>query len=122
MVSTYCVASDTETPDLFPLLFCKIEACSLQNWGNANELTTDLEPDKSCYNVFKPTDKKLPDSYKVGLKIHDNVLQYQEHNNYLGIVLNDKLSKKQQITELNKNNRQVGFSTGFCPELLELLS
>ena len=76
--------------------------CSLQNWVNANELTINFDPDKSCYTVFKPTDKKLPDSYKDGLILHNNVLQYREHTTYLGIIVDGKLSWKEQITELNK--------------------
>ena len=70
------------------------EVCSLQNWVNANELTINFDPDKSCYTIFKPTNKKLPDSYKDGLILHNNVLQYREHTTYLGIILDDKLYGK----------------------------
>ena len=48
------------------------EVCSLQNWVNANERTINFEPDKSCCTVFTPTNKKLPDSYKDGLILHNN--------------------------------------------------
>ena len=79
------------------------EVCLLQNWVNANELTINFEPDKSCNTVFKPTSKKkLPDSYKDGLILHNSVSQYWEHTTYLGIILDGKLSWKEQITELNK--------------------
>ena len=54
------------------------EVCLLQNWVNANELTITFDPDKSCCTVFKPTNKKLPDSYKDGLIPHNNVLQYRD--------------------------------------------
>ena len=53
------------------------EVCSLQNWVNTNELTINFDLDKSCCTVLKPTNKKLPDSYKDGLILHNNVLQYR---------------------------------------------
>ena len=56
--------------------------CSLQNWVNANELTINFDPDKSCCTVFKPANKEIPDSYKDGLILHNNVSQYREHTIY----------------------------------------
>ena len=41
------------------------EVCSLLNWVNANELTINFDPDKSCYTVFKPTNK----SYQILIKM-----------------------------------------------------
>ena len=35
--------------------------------------------------------------------VHNNVLQYREHTTYLSIILDNKLSWKEQITEFNKN-------------------
>ena len=46
--------------------------------------------------------QKLPDFYKDDLILHNNVLQYPEHTIYLGIIFDNKLSWKEQITELNK--------------------
>ena len=51
--------------------------------------------------------QKLPDSCKDGLILHKNVLQYREHATYLGIILDDKLSWKEQITELNKKSSNI---------------
>ena len=72
------------------------EFCSLQNWVNANELPINFEPNKSCYTVFKPTNKNLPDSYKDGLILHNNVLRYQEHATYVGIALMERANNRAQ--------------------------
>ena len=93
------------------------EVCSLQNWVNANK-TINLEPDKSCCTVFKPTSKKLADPYKDGLILHNNVSQYREHTTYLGIILDDKFSWKEQITELN---RKIVKYTGIFSKLRYIL-
>ena len=101
------------------------EVCSLQNWVNANELTINFDPDKSCYTVFKPTNKKLPGSYKDGLILQNNLLQYREHTTYLGIILDDKLSWKEQITEpfilrtLFSNINLNNFNKGHCVTVLK---
>ena len=34
--------------------------------------------------------------------IHDNILKYKEHTNYLGLILDDKLTWKEHNDELNK--------------------
>ena len=34
--------------------------------------------------------------------IHDNILKYKEHTNYLGLILDDKLTWKEHNNELNK--------------------
>ena len=35
--------------------------------------------------------------------IHDNILKYKEHTNYLGLILDDKLTWKEHNDELNKD-------------------
>ena len=68
------------------------EVCSLQQWINANKLTINYDPKKSRFTVFKPLNRELPDTYKDDLFIHYNILKYKEHTNYLGLVLDDKLT------------------------------
>ena len=45
------------------------EMNSLQNWINANKLTINFDPNKSCYNVFLPKNKNLPSGYDRGIKM-----------------------------------------------------
>ena len=78
------------------------EVCSLQQWINANKLTINYDPKKSRFSVFKPLNRELPDTYKDDLFIHDNILKYKEHTNYLGLILDDKLTWKEHNDELNK--------------------
>ena len=51
---------------------------------------------------LKPLNRELPDKYKDDLFIHDNILKYKEHTNYLGLILDDKLTWKEHNDELNK--------------------
>ena len=42
---------------------------SLQNWINANKLTINFDPNKSCYNVFNLKNKNLPSGYDRGIQM-----------------------------------------------------
>ena len=75
------------------------EMNSLQNWINANKLTINFDPNKSCYNVFKPKNKNLPSGYDRGIQIGENTLTYKESTKYLGIILDDKMTWKAHIAE-----------------------
>ena len=77
---------------------------SLQNWINANELTINFNPNKSCYNVFKPKNKNLPSGYDRGIQIGENILTYKESIKYLGIILDDKMTWKAHIAEFLKQS------------------
>ena len=83
------------------------EVCSLQQWINANKLTINYDPKKSRFSVFKPLNRELPDTYKDDLFIHDNILKYKEHTNYLGLILDDKLTWKEHNDELNKKTGKI---------------
>ena len=50
--------------------------------------------------------QKLPDSYKDGLIVHNNVLQYREHTTYFGIILDDRLSLKCNLISILKRSQQ----------------
>ena len=43
------------------------EMNSLRNWINANKLTINFDPNKSCYNAFEPKNKNLPSGYDTGI-------------------------------------------------------
>ena len=62
----------------------------------------NFEPYLYSGSVFKPLNRELPDTYKDDLFIHDNILKYKEHTNYLGLILDDKLTWKEHNDELNK--------------------
>ena len=50
----------------------------LQNWIDPNKLTINFNPNKSCYNVFKPKNKNLPSGYDRGIQMAENILTYKE--------------------------------------------
>ena len=53
------------------------EMNSLQNWINANKLTINFDPNKSCHNVFKPKNENLPSGYDRGIQMGENILTLQ---------------------------------------------
>ena len=50
------------------------EVSSLQHWVNANELTINFDPRKSCFSIFKPLNSHLPDLCHDGLQIFENTV------------------------------------------------
>ena len=42
---------------------------SVQDRVNANKLTINFDPQKSCYSVFKPLDKQCPESFEEALSV-----------------------------------------------------
>ena len=85
---------------------------SFNKWIRANKLTINLDPIKSCYSIFKPQNKTIPNTYKKGIKIGNHTLAYQTWTKYLGIYLNDELSWENHIFELNKKiTKYIGI---FC--------
>ena len=73
------------------------EVCSLQQWINANKLTINYDPKISRFSVFKPLTRELADTYKDDLFIHDNLLKYKEHTNYLYINYKSRESYPQYL-------------------------
>ena len=40
-----------------------LEISYFQNWVDANELTINYDPKKSCFSIFKPLNRPLPLNY-----------------------------------------------------------
>ena len=86
------------------------EVSSLQHWVNANKLTINFDPQKSCFSIFKPLNSQLPESSDDdGLQIIGNTLTRQDKATNLGLVLDHNLSSGFHIHDLNKisSNMQV---------------
>ena len=94
---TNCFFSGEDFDSLMEIVTSEMN--SLQNWINANKLTINFDPNKSCYNVFKPKNKNLPSGYDRGIQMGENILTYKESTNYLGIILDDKMNWKAHIAE-----------------------
>ena len=94
---TYCFISGEDFNSLMEMVTRKMN--SLQNWINANNLTINFDPNKSCYNVFKSKNKNLPSGYDSRIQIGKNILTYKESAKYLGIILNNKMTWKAHIAE-----------------------
>ena len=61
------------------------EVSSSQHWVNANKLTVNFDPQKSCFSIFKLLNSQLPQSSD-GLQIFGNTLTHQNKTTYLGLV------------------------------------
>ena len=94
---TNCFFSGEDFDSLMEIVTSEMN--SLQNWINANKLTINFDPNKSCYNVFKPKNKNLPSGYDRGIQMGENILTYKESTKYLGIILDDKMNWKAHIAE-----------------------
>ena len=67
------------------------ELSCFQTWVDANKLTINYDPKKSCYNIFRPAGKSLPDNYNEDLPVGNDTIQYQHITKYLAIILGDGL-------------------------------
>ena len=94
---TNCFISDKDFERL-----AEIELNKLEKWINANKLTTNFDPKKSSYCIFKPRCKCFPVNFDRGLKIGSNVLKYRETTKYIGLILDGNLTWESHIKELNK--------------------
>ena len=94
---TNCFFSGEDFDSLMEIVTSEMN--SLQNWINANKLTINFDPNKSCYNVFKPKNKNLPSGYDRGIQMGENILTYKESTKCLGIILDDKMNWKAHIAE-----------------------
>ena len=65
---------------------------SPQHWVNANKLTINFDPQKSCFTIFKPLNCQLPEFSDDGLQIFGNTLTRQNKATYLGLVLDHNLA------------------------------
>ena len=72
---------------------------SFQNWINGNKLTINFDPNKSCYNVFKPKNENLSSGYDRGIQTGENILTYKESTKYLSIIPDDKVTWMAHIPE-----------------------
>ena len=89
---TNCFISDKDFNSLEKLV--ERELNKLQKWINANKLTTNFDPKKSSYCIFKPRGKCFPVNFDRGLKMRSNALKYEETAKYLGLILNANLTWK----------------------------
>ena len=78
------------------------EVSSQQHWVNAEKLTINFDPRKSCFSIFKPSNSQLPESSDGGLQIFGNTFTHQNKTTYLGLVLDQNLSSEFHIHDLNK--------------------
>ena len=78
------------------------EVSSLQHLVNANKLTLNFDPQKSCFSVFKPLNSQLLESSDDGLQIFGNTMTRQNKTTYLGMVLDHNLTWEFHIHDLNK--------------------
>ena len=73
----------------------------VQHWVNANKLTINFDPQKSCFSMFKALNSQLPESSDDGLQIFGNTLTHQNKTTK-GLVLDHNLSWEFHIHDLNK--------------------
>ena len=78
------------------------EVSSLQHWVNANKLTINFDPQRSCFSIFKLLNRQLNESSDDGLQIFGNTLTCQNKTTYLLLVLDHNLSWEFHIHDLNK--------------------
>ena len=97
---TNCFISDKGFNSLEKLV--ERELNKLKKRINANKLTTNFDPKKSGYCIFKPRGKCFPVNFDRGLKMGSNVLKYKETTKYLGLILDGDLTWKSHIKELNQ--------------------
>ena len=71
-------------------------------WLSTNKFT--LNVDKSNYLIFSTGKKK-----KLNLTMNNEILQEKEHTKYLGVILDNKLTWKNHITQTN-----LRISEGIC--------
>ena len=97
--TTFFIAEDN-----FDLLRVTVtsELQSFQEWIYANKLTSNYDPQKSSYSVFKSRNKQLPNSYKSSLHVGGREIKYKENTKYFGMILDDQLTWEKHITEVDK--------------------
>ena len=88
------------------------ELTSFQTWIQSNKLTINYDPRKSSYCIFKPKNKILPYTYNQEIIIGRNKLFDKDSKKYLELILDDKLTWKDHITEIN--NKIIKYTGIFC--------
>ena len=73
------------------------ELNKLQTWINATNLTINYDPKKSSCCIFKPRNKCFPPNYNRGLKLDIIALEFKETAQYIGLLLDSKLSWENHI-------------------------
>ena len=97
--------------DIIYMLFLKNDddIKSFNKWIRANKLTMNFDPTKSCYSIFKPQNKTIPNTYKKKDITHLHIRHGQ--NTWEIISTMSLAGKNKYLNSIKKVNKYIGI---FC--------